>query len=98
MLPWSHRGFQNGAETFQQGGWRGSTAITHNRQELTVLPSHFLREFVRESSLLLETSIAFDGKMTVKKTSTEAGVTLEGIFSGCSGHGAPDVLLWGTNQ
>lgn len=65
--PWSNRGFRNGVETFQQGGWNGSITVTHDRQELTVLPSHFLREFVRGISLLLETLMVFDRKMTEQK-------------------------------
>lgn len=78
--PWSHRGCQDGAETSQQGGWNGSTAIIPDRQELTGLPSHFLRGFVRDSSLLLETLMGFDGNITGKKTSAEAEVTWKGFL------------------
>lgn len=45
-----------------------------------MLPSHFLREFVRDSPLLLETLMVFDGNMTVKKTSTEAEVAWKGFL------------------
>lgn len=51
---------------------------------MAALPSamagKFLRELVRDSSLLLGTLMVFDGNVTVKKTSTEAGITWKGFL------------------
>lgn len=38
------------------------------------------REFVRDSSVLLETVIVFDGKIPVNKNSVEAEVMLKGFL------------------